>query len=148
MDYRQIYLKLLNLKNRMEQFEKTLLAKHDLTRNDTLIISALGISDLTLSELVKTCCIDKSTVTKVVKKLEGDGYLQKQAEHKRGYPITLTDKGRALNEKAVETFNLLKSTENGFLTEEETATLSKLLDKLLNVSDDKIAAEITQRINQ
>lgn len=94
-DYGIFYLKLLTFKNRVEQREKEMLSKHGLTRNDTLVISALGVSDMTLTELGKLCCIDKSTITKIVKRLEDDGYLVKPTERKRGYFLSLTDKAES-----------------------------------------------------
>lgn len=145
-DYGILYLRLLNFKNRIEQTEKAMLSKHGLTRNDTLVISALGVSELTLTELCKLCCIDKSTITKVVKKLEDNGFLFKTTGRKRGYSIALTDKGRELNDKSTQVFKLLQNSATEFLSTEEIRSLNSLLDKILKLPEDRILSEIEKRI--
>lgn len=124
-----------------------MLSKHGLTRNDTLVISALGVSDMTLTELGKLCCIDKSTITKIVKRLEDDGYLVKPTERKRGYFLSLTDKGRELNEKTIEVFVSLNESAEEFLTADEMQSLNSLMNKLLKISEDKLLSEIESRIS-
>ncbi|MDE6868537.1 MAG: MarR family transcriptional regulator [Clostridia bacterium] len=146
-DFGILYLRLLNFKNRIEQAERALLSKHGLTRNDTLVISALGVSDLTLSELGKLCCIDKSTITKVVKKLEDNNYIKKTSERMRGYSVMLTEKGKILNEKSMEAFMVLNYSASEFLTADEICSLNNLLDKILTVSEDKLLTEISNRIS-
>lgn len=102
---------------------------------------------MTLTELGKLCCIDKSTVTKIVKKLGADGYLQKPTDAKRGYFIALTDKGRELNTKTMDVIKSLNDSASDFLTADEMQSLNSLMNKLLKISEDKILSEIESRIS-
>lgn len=147
MDFQIFYLRLLSLKNRMEQAEKSLLSRHGLTRNDTLVVSALGMAASTSIGLSERCCIDKSTVTKIIKKLERDGYVKKSAGKKRGGEISLTDKGRELNTATYETFRRLEEATNEFFAPEEINSVNRFMDKFLRISEDVLVSEIENRLN-
>lgn len=144
MDFPRIYFRLLKLKNHMEKTERAILSEHSLTRNDTLVISAIDESGKTLAELCDLCCIDKSTITKITKKLETDGYIRKATNCARGYKVYLTDQGKLLNRKAYETFSHLQEASVGFLTEEEMAILASLLEKILRVSETVMSQKIIE----
>lgn len=146
MDYLLIYLRLLNLKNKTEQTEKALLGKHGLTRNDTLVISALGVSELTMTELVKLCCIDKSTVTKIVKKLLEEGYIEKRSDSVRNFLLELTEHGKELNEQTLQAFKNLINSAKEYFSNEEIQSLNSLLIKFLNISEDDIFKGILDKV--
>lgn len=146
MDYLLIYLRLLNLKNKTEQTEKALLGKHGLTRNDTLVISALGVSELTMTELVKLCCMDKSTVTKIVKKLLEEGYIEKRSDSVRNFLLGLTEHGKELNEQTLQAFKNLINSAKEYFSNEEIQSLNSLLIKFLNISEDDIFKGILYKV--
>jgi len=75
--------------------------------------------------------LDSGTLTPLLKKLESNGFIlrTRSAEDERNLIITITDKGEALKEKAIEIPYKLASCLN--LSLEETKTLYSLLYKIL-----------------
>lgn len=59
---------------------------------------------LTVGEICRRLMLDSGTLSPMIKKLRQQGYLEKQqsTEDERSFIITLTEKGRALQEQAKE----------------------------------------------
>ncbi|MBR4812001.1 MAG: MarR family transcriptional regulator [Bacilli bacterium] len=82
-------------------------------------------------DLVEALYLKANTLTDLLKKLEAKGYVEisKDKEDKRNIIISLTDKGLALREKAVDIPSCIY--EDHWLTDEEFAVFKKLLEKML-----------------
>ena len=82
-------------------------------------------------DLVEALYLKANTLTDLLKKLEAKGYAQisKDKEDKRNIIISLTDKGLALREKAVDIPSCIY--EDHWLTDEEFMVFKKLLEKML-----------------
>jgi len=79
----------------------------------------------------KTLCLDSSTLTPLLKKLEEKGYItrKKNKKDERNLVLNLTEKGLALQEKALEVPDKISTCIN--LSKEEKIVLYKLLQKML-----------------
>lgn len=105
-----------------------------LTYTQYIVFMVLWERDgITMSELSETLFLDSGTLTPLVKKLEASGYLKRDrmSEDERRVLITLTEKGRALKEKA-------KGVPLGVgscisLKPEEAAALYSVLYKILEI---------------
>ena len=82
-------------------------------------------------DLVEALYLKANTLTDLLKKLEAKGYIEisKDKEDKRNIIISLTDKGLALREKAVDIPSCIY--QDHWLTDEEFAVFKKLLEKML-----------------
>ncbi|MCR5514816.1 MAG: MarR family transcriptional regulator [Bacilli bacterium] len=82
-------------------------------------------------DLVEALYLKANTLTDLLKKLEAKGYVEisKDKEDKRNIIISLTDKGLALRDKAVDIPSCIY--EDHWLTDEEFAVFKKLLEKML-----------------
>ena len=85
----------------------------------------------TVKELGQALYLDSGTLTPVLKKLEGKGYLtrSRSTQDERSLIVTVTEKGEALKERAVEVPR--KMGECLALTSEEAGLLYGLLYKIL-----------------
>lgn len=87
---------------------------------------------MTVKELGKILYLDSGTLTPLLKKLEGRGYLNRKRSEtdERNLIVTITEKGEALREEALEVPGRIArcvALEPG-----EAATLYRLLYKLLD----------------
>lgn len=76
-----------------------------LTYTQYIVFLALWESDgVTVGELCRKLYLDNGTVTPLLKKLEAEDYVvrTRQKDDERVVAVTLTDKGRALKERAKE----------------------------------------------
>ncbi len=82
-------------------------------------------------DLVEALYLKANTLTDLLKKLETKGYvtISKDKEDKRNIIISLTDKGLALRDKAVDIPSCIY--EDHWLTDEEFLVFKKLLEKML-----------------
>ena len=82
-------------------------------------------------DLVESLYLKANTLTDLLKKLETKGYvtISKDKEDKRNIIISLTDKGLALRDKAVDIPSCIY--EDHWLTDEEFLVFKKLLEKML-----------------
>ena len=82
-------------------------------------------------DLVEALYLKANTLTDLLKKLEAKGYAQisKDKEDKRNIIISLTDKGLALRDKAVDIPSCIY--QDHWLTDEEFAVFKGLLEKML-----------------
>ncbi|WP_394830309.1 MarR family transcriptional regulator [Pendulispora rubella] len=103
---------------------KPILEKLGLTYPQYIAIVSLWENDgQTVSELGEKLFLESNTLTPILKKLEGMGYLRRQRDpaDERHVIVTLTDAGRRLREKGL-TMNLVKASG---LTPEEFRKMQK-----------------------
>ena len=86
---------------------------------------------INVKELGECLYLDSGTLTPLLKKLESKGYIKRERskEDERNLIVTITKKGEALREDAVEVPIQMGQCVN--LNDEEAVTLYKLLYKLL-----------------
>ena len=82
-------------------------------------------------DLVESLYLKANTLTDLLKKLEAKGYVKisKDKEDKRNIIISLTDKGLALREKAVDIPSCIY--QDHWLSDEEFMVFKGLLEKML-----------------
>jgi DNA-binding MarR family transcriptional regulator len=82
-------------------------------------------------DLVEALYLKANTLTDLLKKLEAKGYvtISKDKEDKRNIIISLTDKGLALRDKAVDIPSCIY--QDHWLTDEEFLVFKGLLEKML-----------------
>ena len=103
-----------------------------LTYTQYIVFLVLWEEDhLPVSEIGERLLLDSGTLTPLLKKMEAQGYLTRTRSKldERSVLVDLTDKGRALREKALQI--PLQAAACVHLTPEEAATLHALLQKLL-----------------
>ncbi|TQK30048.1 MarR family transcriptional regulator [Arthrobacter sp. SLBN-53] len=108
---------------------KPLLDKAGITYTQYLVIVALWEEDhQTVSGLGEKLFLESNTLTPILKRLEGAGYLSRErsADDERQVLVSLTDAGRALREQGVET-DLIAATG---LEPEELRAIQKGMVKL------------------
>lgn len=91
-----------------------------------------------LKDIGNTLCLDPSTLTPLLKKLESKGYItrEKSLKDERELNICITKKGEELKDKALSIPNSMKSCIG--ITEDESETLYKIIYKiLLNVEKER-----------
>ncbi|WP_394525432.1 MarR family winged helix-turn-helix transcriptional regulator [Lacrimispora sp. JR3] len=81
-------------------------------------------------ELGETLHLTPSTITRLIEKLEHKGLVSKQSEGKQVY-LNTTSEGLYLQDKIMESWDLLHKEYEGVLTEEETAHFIEISGKLL-----------------
>ena len=110
---------------------KPILEELGLTYTQYIAIVALWEEDhQTVSSLGEKLFLESNTLTPILKKLEGMGYLHRQRDptDERHVFVSLTDAGRRLREKGL-TMNLVKATG---LTPEEFPKMQKAVVTLRN----------------
>lgn len=107
---------------------------NDLVPTHGNILTALYESNgkLTMKEIAKKIGKDKSTVTSLVNRLIGLGYVEKEkcAKDKRVTYIKLTDKARGIEDKFNNISSQVKETAYRNFTEDEKKEFLRLLKKL------------------
>lgn len=90
---------------------------------------------MTVKEMGNYLLLDSGTLTPLLKKLEDKGLITRirSTKDERNLNITVTEKGEALREQALEV--PVKMGQCNPLTLEETATLYRLLNKMLGHAD-------------
>jgi len=119
---------------------KPLLAPLGLTYPQYLVMVALWEEDgVTVNALGGRLCLESSTLTPLLKRLESAGHLTRQRDHEdeRQVRIYLTDAGRALRAKAAPIpLRLLETTKIDGGTIIELKNLVEKLRDQLNASND------------
>lgn len=129
----QLCFPLYAASNMITRKYKPLLDKLDLTYTQYIVMMVLWEEKKVNEKLLcETLCLKSNTVTPLLKKLETKGYIKKSkdAADERNLVITLTKKGEALKEKALEVPKALSCEIN--LSKEDAATLYNILYKLLD----------------
>jgi DNA-binding MarR family transcriptional regulator len=111
----------------------SLLAPIGLHTGQELILAHLGNADgRTQSELVDVLCVQPATITKSLDRLETAGLVQRRsdAEDRRVWRIHLTERGRSIQQQIEQVWQEMETISFGVLTDEERATLRRLLLKV------------------
>ncbi len=109
-----------------------------------MLLRSLGhMEGCTQLDLVKETHLKPPTVSVTLKKLEENGYVERRAdEHDlRAIRVTLTDKGRALNESSIARCKKADSIFMQGITEEEVDVLLRALTKMRNNMIEKLESE-------
>lgn len=87
----------------------------------------------TFSELARELKVTKPSVSAIYRKLESHGFVSREAssEDRRSFHIILTDRGRELQTAHENLHRKIAEHIAHFLTQEEQADLTRLLDKVL-----------------
>ncbi|MBO5938652.1 MAG: MarR family transcriptional regulator [Clostridia bacterium] len=98
-----------------------------------LVLSRLAVCDgITQLELVRATHLRPPTVSVILQKMEAEGLVERKCdEHdRRAVRVTLTDEGRALDRKNIETIHRIDEVALRDLDEEEIAALMAILPKI------------------
>ena len=123
--------------NEVIKLYKPVLDPLDLTYTQYITMLALWENDtMSVKKLGELLHLDSGTLTPVLKKLEGKGYIKKErsALDERSVNVTVTEQGVLLKQKAAEV--PLKVGSCIALTKEEATALYTLTHKLLNSFDE------------
>ena len=115
---------------------KPYLDEIDLTYTQYLTMMLLWEHDtMTVKEIGEILYLDSGTLTPLLKKLEGKGYLTRtrSTTDERNLNVALTEVGKSLRERAKDIPQ--KMAENLSLTDAEKAELSGILQKILKNTD-------------
>ena len=107
-----------------------------LTYTQYIVMLVLWEEDgVTVGELCRRLYLDNGTITPLLKKLEGQGYLERKRskEDERVVTVSLTEKGRELQQMAVSVPEKVGSCVK--VNPEEAQTLYKLLYKVIEGMD-------------
>ena len=111
---------------------KTSLDQLDLTYTQYIVMMVLwDRKQITTKEMGKMLHLDSGTLTPLLKKMEVKGLVSRKRSEfdERNLTVTITEEGLKLREQAVEIPNQIAKC--NVLDEEETATLYKLLYKIM-----------------
>jgi len=118
--------------NKITRKYQPLLEKLDLTYTQYIVMMVMWEKKkVNEKELCKTLFLKTNTLAPLLKRLKEKGYIdiEKDKEDRRNLVISLTSKGEALKEEAVEVPASIAKEFN--LTEEEAAFLYRILYKIL-----------------
>lgn len=116
---------------------KPYLDKMDLTYTQYVVMMALWEEqEMTVKALGDRLYLDSGTLTPLLKKLEGKGYITRTRSRKdeRNLLVAVTEEGAALREEALAMPRAVEA--HTELTREETETLYRLLYKILGHVDE------------
>jgi DNA-binding MarR family transcriptional regulator len=133
----QICFPLYALSRKVIQLYKPLLDKYNLTYTQYIVMLVLWEEEkISIKELGEKLLLDSGTISPVVKKLAGQGLIEKfrYSEDERIVMVKLTDAGRKMRDEAVEIPEKLYSQFEG-----DKETLFQLKENL-----DQILEEITE----
>jgi DNA-binding MarR family transcriptional regulator len=111
----------------------SLLAPIGLHTGQELILAHLGNEDgQTQSELVDVLCVQPATITKSLDRLEAAGLVRRRSDFEDGRVsrIHLTERGRSIQQQIEQVWQEMETISFGVLTDEERATLRRLLLKV------------------
>ena len=100
-----------------------------------LVLSRLAVCDgITQLELVRATHLRPPTVSVILQKMEAEGIVERKCdEHdRRAVRVTLTEAGRALDRKNIETIRAIDAVALAGLSEDEIEILMTLLPKIRN----------------
>ena len=98
-----------------------------------LVLARLAVCDgITQLELVRATHLRPPTVSVILQKMESEGLVERKCdEHdRRAVRVTLTEAGRALDRKNIETIHCIDRVALGNLSQEEIEILMSLLPKI------------------
>ena len=115
---------------------KTSLDKLELTYTQYIVMLVLwDRRQITTKEMGKILHLDSGTLTPLLKKMEGKGLVSRKRSEfdERNLTVTITEKGLDLRDQAVEI--PAQIAQCNVLDKEETATLYKLLYKIMSAAE-------------
>jgi len=128
----QICFPLYALSRKVIQLYKPLLDKYNLTYTQYIVMLVLWeLEKISIKELGEELYLDSGTISPVVKKLAGQGLIEKYRfkEDERIVMVKLTDAGRKMKKEAVEIPQKLFSQYEG--DKETLFQLKEILDQML-----------------
>jgi DNA-binding MarR family transcriptional regulator len=138
----QLCFPLYAVSNMITRKYKPLLDKIDLTYTQYIVMMVLW-EEKKVNEkfLCEALCLKSNTITPLLKKLEGKGYITKgkNKEDERNLIITLTKTGEDLKDNALCVPECIAKEFD--LTQEEAALLYKILYKMLDAEKEKENAQ-------
>lgn len=124
----------IKMKNYLQQKFKPL----DITTEQWGVLARLSVqSGISQKELSEKSCKDQPNITRILDKLEAKGLIRREAnpDDRRGFLVFLTESGSDLRAKAIPIVRAsLAEALKGF-TDEETALLKTLLNKIFDNLD-------------
>ncbi len=89
-------------------------------------------NQIKMNDLIQKFFYHKSHTTRAIKRLVEDGYVVKtiDPEDKRGFILTITDKGKAIGAKLVQIISDWDKLMSSFLEKEEQEFIEKLAEKI------------------
>lgn len=89
---------------------------------------------ITQKELSDACCIDPTTLSRALDRLEAMGYITRNdnPECRRSFLIEITEEGRSMAEQVYETFTEVEEQMMQGFTDEEMDDLEKMLERIYN----------------
>ena len=115
---------------------KIYLDKLDLTYTQYIAMMVLWESKtVTAKELGRRLYLDSGTLTPLLKRLEGKGFLRRRRDpsDERSLLVSITEKGEALKEQAMNV--TCRVSQTSVLTPEENETLYRILYKMLTAAE-------------
>ena len=138
----QLCFPLYAVSNLITRKYKPLLDKLDLTYTQYIVMMVLW-EEKQVNEtfLCGALCLKTNTLTPLLKKLEGKGYVHRRKDKadERNLVITLTDEGKKLREKALCVPETIAA--EFHLTPEEAASMYRILYKMLDEEKTRMKGE-------
>jgi len=114
----------------MDIEQKNLFLKYDITPRQFIVLQTIDFQPgSNQNEIVKSINIDRSTLSKIIEKLESKNYISSQHKEgdKRHKQLSITSKGRSTLRRLQQN---VKDLENIFIKEIELDTKKKFLSSL------------------
>ena len=125
-----IFLLFHQVQQKMDIEQKNLFLKYDITPRQFIVLQTIDFQPgSNQNEIVKSINIDRSTLSKIIQKLETKNYISSQHRKvdKRHKEIGITSKGRNMLRRLQQS---VKELENSFIREIELDTKKKFLSSL------------------
>ena len=125
-----IFLLFHQVQQKMDIEQKNLFLKYDITPRQFIVLQTIDFQPgSNQNEIVKSINIDRSTLSKVIEKLESKNYISSQHKEgdKRHKQLNISSKGRSMLRRLQQN---VKDLENIFIKEIELDTKKKFLSSL------------------
>ena len=125
-----IFLLFHQVQQKMDIEQKNLFLKYDITPRQFIVLQTIDFQPgSNQNEIVKSINIDRSTLSKIIEKLESKNYISSQHKEgdKRHKQLSITTKGRSTLRRLQQD---VKDLENIFIKEIELDTKKKFLSSL------------------
>ena len=125
-----IFLLFHQVQQKMDIEQKNLFLKYDITPRQFIVLQTIDFQPgSNQNEIVKSINIDRSTLSKIIEKLESKNYISSQHKEadKRHKQLSITSKGRSRLRRLQQN---VKDLENIFIKEIELYTKKKFLSSL------------------
>ena len=129
---KDIFIFFHSIMKKMKKIADNELIYEKLTHTEMRVLMTLYYTEIkTQEEMVANLDIDRSNISRSLKKLENFGYVckEKNSDDKRINNILLTQKGITIKEKLLSIRENIKKTLNFAISGDEMNALIKLLDK-------------------